>query len=114
MYIKSVRIETIRSIFEYKMEFTHNRFPGWHVVIGDNGSGKSTLVRAIALGLIGPSEFQALREDWNQWLSFDTEFGKIVLYVSNDTQYDKRSKKGKSVENFYIPISLRLEKEKKS
>ena len=57
MYLRSVRLENIRS--HEQLELVFDRYAGWHVIIGDNGAGKSTLVRAIALALAGPAEIVA-------------------------------------------------------
>ena len=66
MYIKKVEITNIRSIDKFEMIFDNPA--GWHVLIGDNGSGKSSIVKAIALGLIGPSNIQAVRLPLVNWI----------------------------------------------
>lgn len=67
LYIKRISIENVRSIT--KLEWECGGDPaGWHVILGDNGSGKSTFIRSVGLCLVGPSEAQALRQDWDDWL----------------------------------------------
>ena len=46
MYITSVKIENIRSVADFRMDFKSPA--GWHVLIGDNGSGKSTISKLIS------------------------------------------------------------------
>ncbi|MEY4905692.1 MAG: hypothetical protein RLZZ292_3507, partial [Bacteroidota bacterium] len=97
MYLKSVNIENIRSIKTFKMSFdTH---PGWHVLLGDNGAGKSTIVKAIALALIGPDSFGALRQDWREWLKNDANKGHIQLGIIQDSIFDTVSGKGNAGTN---------------
>ncbi len=67
MYIQKAKIENIRSIVNFEIEFKNPA--GWHVLIGDNGAGKSTIIRSMALALVGYIEAQGLREDFNDWLS---------------------------------------------
>lgn len=77
MYLKSVNIRNIRSITDFKMEFSE--YPGWHVLIGDNGSGKSSIIRSIALGLIGSQEIQGIKPNWNEWLRWKATSGFIQI-----------------------------------
>lgn len=88
MYIKSVEIKNIRSISRLKWALKDGDYAGWHVLIGDNGSGKSTVVRAIALALVGPHEAEALREDWNEWLTNGADKGSISLQLVRDEALD--------------------------
>ncbi|SDA53933.1 MULTISPECIES: AAA family ATPase [unclassified Janthinobacterium] len=59
MYIKSVRIENLRSIASTSLELNSPddksmKFPNVNVILGDNGMGKSTVLRALALGVLAP------------------------------------------------------------
>jgi hypothetical protein len=91
MYIKSLEIKNIRSIEKFEMDFKNPA--GWHVIIGDNGAGKSTIIRSIALGLIGPTDAQALSsfEDFANWLHPDEKKGIVSLEIIRDNQFDKPS-----------------------
>ena len=91
MYIKSLEIKNIRSIKMFEMNFKNPA--GWHVIIGDNGAGKSTIIRSIALGLIGPTDAQALSsfEDFANWLHPDEKKGIVSLEIIRDNQFDKPS-----------------------
>src|SRR5437870_2636135 len=88
MYIRSIRIENVRSIAEMIRLIPDGKAAGWHVIIGDNGSGKTTFLRSIALALIGPTEALALRQDWNNWLRRNASSGTINLQISWDPQFD--------------------------
>ena len=69
MYIKSIKIENIRSIKELEWSLPDSKPPaGWHVIVGDNGSGKTTFLRSIALAMVGPQEAAGLRLSWDDWL----------------------------------------------
>lgn len=78
MYLTRFAIENIRAIRKLEWEVPLESAPGWHVILGDNGSGKSSVLRSIALGLVGPDEARALRQDWSRWLRGD-ESGVIRL-----------------------------------
>ncbi|MES2387003.1 MAG: AAA family ATPase [Bacteroidota bacterium] len=79
MYIKKVKIENIRGIDSFEMDFKNPA--GWHVLIGDNGSGKTSIIRAIALALVGPEQAYGLRPDWRDWLKKDKDYGSVELEV---------------------------------
>ena len=88
MYIHSAKIENIRSIKNFDLNFSPGKYAGWHVIIGDNGSGKSTVAKSIALGLIGGVEARGLREDWNNWLRRKCKLGKIEMTLLHDSVSD--------------------------
>jgi predicted ATP-binding protein involved in virulence len=104
MYIQSLKINNIRSIDNFKMEFKHPA--GWHVLIGDNGTGKSTIVRSIALALIGPEEIISVRPHWEDWLSMDKHTGKIELSLTFDDKYDKTTPSAKSPDSIKNILTL--------
>lgn len=79
MYIQRAKIEHIRSIEKFEIEFRNPA--GWHVLIGDNGSGKSTIIRSIALALIGTEQAQALRQNWSDWLKERENRGNIEVSI---------------------------------
>ncbi len=97
MYIKSINIQNIRSVKGFEMTF--DAHAGWHVLLGDNGAGKSTIVKSIALALIGPDSFGALRQDWREWLKNDALKGHIKLQVTQDSGFDLVSSKGNTASN---------------
>jgi predicted ATP-binding protein involved in virulence len=100
MYIKSVKINNIRSIQNFQMEFESP--VGWHVLIGDNGAGKSSIIRSIALALVGPEEALGLRADWRDWLNRQSNEGRILLCIESSIQ-DKHTGKQGRLKNQYIP-----------
>lgn len=86
MYIKSLEIKNVRSVQHFTMEF--EKPEGWHVIIGDNGTGKSTILRSIALGLIGPTDAQALRQPFINWIQKNLETSSIKLTIIRDLDFD--------------------------
>ncbi len=65
MYIKSIRIENLRTFTKSEVRFAYPgepedagrpraKLPNVNLLLGDNGSGKSTLLQAIALAALGP------------------------------------------------------------
>ncbi len=82
MYIRKVHIENIRSIEKLDWEVPAGKEAGWHVLIGDNGAGKSTLLRAIALSIVGVSEWQGLRQSIGVWLRRNCKSGSIAVHPS--------------------------------
>jgi predicted ATP-binding protein involved in virulence len=90
MYIRKIEIKNIRSIGHFEMTFPEGKEAGWHVLIGDNGSGKSTIVRSAALGLLGPDDVFASRENWNNWKNKESEKGQIKIWILKDLNYDSR------------------------
>jgi predicted ATPase len=86
MYIQQVDISHIRSIERFRMTF--EKPAGWHVVIGDNGSGKSTVIRSLALAMLNVAEVNAARQNWDEWLQRNQEFGTIDVLIAPDKQHD--------------------------
>lgn len=74
MYITNLSLKNIRSLRSITWKIEPNQCAGWHVIIGDNGSGKSTFLKAISLVLIF-NQFDALRQDKNEWLNRNAENG---------------------------------------
>lgn len=111
MYLAHVNVENIRSISKLEWRISQKRSVGWHVILGDNGSGKSTLLRAIALALIGLEEAAALRQDWNDWLTYDQTSGSIRLDLDYDSQFDKFSGSGGKPKNYWIPAELKFNRQ---
>ena len=90
MYINKVKINNIRSVNEFEMNFTDDKQAGWHVLIGDNGSGKSTIIKSIALALLGEENGTVLLgyEDFSNWLN-KNQPGETSVTVKRDDNYDK-------------------------
>jgi predicted ATPase len=109
MYISLVYIRNIRSIAELVWR-PENKGPGWHVVLGDNGSGKSSFLRSVALGLVGPKEARAARQDWNAWLRSGEDFGLVRIDIIPDTKYDSFSGKGRTGRTSVVSASVRLDR----
>ena len=86
MYIRKASLKNVRSISEMEWAVREGEEAGWHVILGDNGSGKSSFLRALALGLVGPRNAEALRLDWNQWITRGTDFARIELQVAWDAR----------------------------
>jgi len=88
MYLTRFAIQNIRAIEALEWEIPLQSAPGWHVILGDNGSGKSSVLRAIALGLVGPTQAMALRQDWARWSRRKLD-GTIKLTLVPDSKLDK-------------------------
>ncbi|HEX6041041.1 AAA family ATPase [Longimicrobium sp.] len=88
MYIRGVNIQNVRSLVSCVWKIDAGEEPGWHVIIGDNGSGKSSFLRSIALALVGPVEAEALRQDWNAWLTRGSSTGQIEVRVHGNPVWD--------------------------
>lgn len=88
MHISRLSIRNIRAISDFEMTFGEADRAGWHVVLGDNGAGKSSVIRSIALTAIGPSESQALRQDWSTWLQNGQREGAIEADFVQDKNVD--------------------------
>jgi hypothetical protein len=84
MYIRKASLKNVRSISEMEWAVRKGEEAGWHVILGDNGSGKSSFLRALALGLVGRDDAEALRLDWNQWITRGTDIATIRLQVYCD------------------------------
>lgn len=107
MYIAKIRVEHIKSIHHFEVDFTGlENYAGWHVIIGDNGAGKSTLIKAIALGLIGPAEAAMLREDWTAWLTTGESCGTIEINLFRDKQHDKSAVPGPTPNPFNLKAEV--------
>jgi hypothetical protein len=92
MYIKRIQLSSIKSIDQFEMKF--DRPAGWHVLIGENGAGKTSALRAISLGLIGPSNIQVLRltpQSWVQKGSNEADI-KLTLTRGENDLYDDKAK----------------------
>lgn len=106
MYLNQVTIRNIRSISRLDIEFDRESYAGWHVLLGDNGAGKSTVIRSIALGLTGPVEAAALRQNWNDWLQSRKTSGRITLQIEQDSKLDKATGKGSQLTQRYVGASV--------
>ena len=85
MYIQKAKIENIRSIESFEIEFPNPA--GWHVLIGDNGAGKSTIIRSMALALV-QAEVNKLVINWNDWLNRKSQSGSISIELLTDKTLD--------------------------
>ncbi|MFP4123524.1 AAA family ATPase [Coleofasciculus sp.] len=114
MYINEIGMINIRSIKNLYWKISLEQCAGWHIVIGDNGSGKSTLLRAIALALFGPNNAIALRQNWNDWLNKNYNYGdnenhgEIYVHLLYDSRFDKIPGGNKSMGFHGFPVLLQL------
>jgi hypothetical protein len=112
MYVANFGIERLRTIKSLEWEVDADSYAGWHVLIGDNGSGKSSILRAIAVALIGPTEAQALRVAWSDWIQTGEAFGNVRVYLVGDAHYDQWARKGRKLERYLLMAGVRIEKSK--
>jgi len=108
MHLKNVAIKGIRGFESLEWQLETPKLSGWHVVIGDNGSGKSTFLRAISLALCGPSDVQALRENWNTWLRDSEKFGRVTVDFDYQDRWDKWAGRGKKLQDWLPRAGLRF------
>lgn len=95
MYLTRAVISNIRSIADADWSVSLEDAPGWHVVIGDNGAGKSSFLRAIALGLVGPTEARGLQQSWGSWLRRGSAKGSVSLELARDEGHDGLARGGR-------------------
>jgi energy-coupling factor transporter ATP-binding protein EcfA2 len=81
MYLRSLKIEGVRSIDQLELKFDAGDEPGWHVIVGPNGSGKSSIVRAIALSMLSERDVEASNENFDPWLRAGSTTGGISASV---------------------------------
>jgi recombinational DNA repair ATPase RecF len=113
MYIRKASLRNVRSISEMEWVVQEGEEAGWHVILGDNGSGKSSFLRALALGLVGPRNAEALRLDWNQWITRGADSASIQLQVGWDT-LDQFSGSGNVGKTRSLAVGLELRREETS
>jgi hypothetical protein len=64
MYIRHLRVENLKRLADFELDFTHRGEPRmWTVLIGENGTAKTTLLQAIALAAAGFKEVSGLAEE---------------------------------------------------
>src|SRR5215210_6825828 len=70
MYLRSLRIENVRSIEHLELDFVREdgTTRPWTVLLGENGTGKSTVLRAAALVLGGSDILPALVPEPEVWV----------------------------------------------
>lgn len=107
MYITKISINNVRSLKSISWEIEEGKCPGWHVIIGDNGSGKSTFLKAISLVLIF-NQFDALRQDSNEWLNREANNGFIDIKLYRDWESDFFTGKGKTYNRNNFPVGIDL------
>lgn len=105
MYITKISLKNIRSLKSISWEIEKDQCPGWHVIIGDNGSGKSTFLKAISLALIF-NQFDALRQNSNEWLNRDTDSGYINIELLRDQAHDQFTGKGNTYQREKFPVKV--------
>ncbi len=98
MYIREVCLKRIKRINELQLQFEEGQEAGWHVLLGDNGAGKTSVIRAIALGLIGPNDYKALRLNLREWISSGQNKSEIGLCLTRDYLYDQAVGSGKGAQ----------------
>lgn len=108
MYITNLSLKNIRSLRSITWKIEPNQCAGWHVIIGDNGSGKSTFLKAISLVLIF-NQFDALRQDKNEWLNRNAENGYISLELLMDSDNDRFIGKGNTPKSKSNPLPIKIE-----
>lgn len=107
MYITKISLKNIRSLKSISWEIEKEQCPGWHVIIGDNGSGKSTFLKAISLALIF-NQFDALRQNSNEWLNRGADSGHINLQLLWDQENDLFTGQGKTYKREVLPAKVDL------
>jgi predicted ATP-binding protein involved in virulence len=107
MYIKKISIENVRSLKSITWEIEETQCPGWHIILGDNGSGKSTFLKSMSLVLIF-NQFDALRQNSEEWLNRDSNSGHISLELIRDEEHDPFSGKGKTYQKKLLPAKVDL------
>ncbi|MCK8496940.1 MULTISPECIES: AAA family ATPase [Myxococcus] len=61
MYIRHLKVEHLKRLAAFDLDFTHRGAPRmWTVMIGENGTAKTTLLQAIALAAAGFKEVSGL------------------------------------------------------
>jgi len=61
MYIRHLKVENLKRLKDFALDFTHRDQPRmWTVLIGENGTAKTTLLQAIALASAGFKEVSGL------------------------------------------------------
>lgn len=109
MYVRNASAENIRALAKVSWELEKDKgAAGWHVVLGTNGAGKSTLLRCIALALVGPTEAVALRQRWGDWVRRGGSAARIRLDLERDNHFDLLRGKGRALENYLVPVGVRL------
>ena len=111
MYIKKITIKRFRSIKNLTWKIPAKQpLTGWHVILGDNGSGKTTLLRSMALALVGADQAEALRQNWDEWLTNGQSSGSISLDLEYDPDFDKFIfKSTKLPKNSFLPYRHRIQ-----
>jgi hypothetical protein len=110
MYIRKASLKNIRSILELDWAVNEGEEAGWHVILGDNGSGKSSFLKALALGLVGPRNAEALRPDWTKWITRGKEGASIQLQVAWESA-DEFSGPGNVPKNRSLSAGLEIRSE---
>lgn len=105
MYLTKISLKNVRSLKSITWEIEQDQCPGWHVIIGDNGSGKSTFLKAISLILIF-NQFDALRQNSNEWLNRNAENGHINIELLRDTEHDYFTGKGSTPKKKLLPLKV--------
>jgi hypothetical protein len=95
MYLSRAIISNIKGLRRAELRFEEGQEAGWHVLLGDNGSGKSALIRSIALGMVGPDEAAALREDWSRWVTWGETEARVSVEVYFPDDWDQREGTGR-------------------
>lgn len=100
MHVRRLTIENLRSIRDLDFRVDAHEAAGWHVFLGDNGAGKSTVVQSLALGLMGPTNAYATRQDWARWVSDTGSTGQVAVALhahSSDTWRTEAAKEKSAI-----------------
>lgn len=106
MYLKKVTLTNVKCISEAVLEWEDDHQKGWHILLGDNGSGKSSFLKAISLGLLGPSAFDLLRITSEAWIRSGTGGARIEIELLRDPSTDSWNKQAKTRTALRLDIQL--------
>lgn len=84
MFLRSLRIENVRSIERLELDLTaaDRRARKWTIVLGENGTGKSTVLRAAALVLGGSDVLPSLIPEPAVWVRNGATKAVITACIS--------------------------------
>ena len=91
MYLRTLELKDFRGFASLRWEVAAGEEAGWHVLMGPNGAGKTSVLRGMAIGLLGPRDFAAMRRNPRDFIRANCVAADIKVELSGTSTWDNQA-----------------------